>query len=116
MKQNDTYNNEEEQAEDQVATTNQDYLFGADLSLTQKYLARREKLKALSSQNKKEIDRKATKGRKIRYIVHDKLQNFMTAAENNDLLGGKQSILDNLFGQKRVDKIEEKDIVNQAKK
>lgn len=74
LKQNDTYNNEEEQVEEDTgAGTNQEYLFGADLSLTQKYLARREKLKQLSSQNKKEIDRKATKGRKIRYTVHDKL-------------------------------------------
>ena len=89
LKANDTYNNEDGEQDDQIATTNQDYLFGADLSLTQKYLARREKLKALSSANKKEIDRKATKGRKIRYTVHDKLQNFMTAQENHALLGGK---------------------------
>ena len=49
------------------------FLYGADLSLTQKYLMKRQKLKELNIQRKKEIDQKATKGRKIRYVVHDKL-------------------------------------------
>ena len=31
---------------------------------------------------KNEIDRKATKGRKIKYIVHEKLLNFMQPIEN----------------------------------
>ena len=52
---------------------NDDYLYGADLSMTQKYLVKRQKLKELAASKKKEIDRKATKGRKIRFVVHDKL-------------------------------------------
>ena len=59
-----------------------EFLYGADLSLTQKYLAKKQKLKEVAQQKKKEIDRKATKGRKIKYIVHDKLQNFMTPLDN----------------------------------
>ena len=49
------------------------FLYGADLSLTQKYLMKRQKLKELNIKRKKEIDQKATKGRKIKYVVHDKL-------------------------------------------
>ena len=52
---------------------NDEYLYGADLSMTQKYLVKRQKLKELAAIKKKEIDRKATKVRKIRFVVHDKL-------------------------------------------
>uniref|UniRef100_A0A7S3MWN6 Apoptosis-antagonizing transcription factor C-terminal domain-containing protein n=1 Tax=Strombidium inclinatum TaxID=197538 RepID=A0A7S3MWN6_9SPIT len=78
-----------------------DYLHGADLSLTQKYLAKREKLKELNLQRKKEIDRRATKGRKIKYIVYDKLKNFMTPVEESTFtVIGKDAILSNMFGKK----------------
>lgn len=50
-----------------------EYLYGADLSMTQKYLLKRQKMKELQMQQKKEIDRKASKGRKIKYVVHDKI-------------------------------------------
>ena len=33
-------------------------------------------------EKKNEIDRKATKGRKIKYIVHEKLLNFLQPVEN----------------------------------
>jgi hypothetical protein len=48
---------------------------------------------------KKEVDRKASKNRKIRYVVHDKLVNFMTPLENLALSEGKENILTTLFGQ-----------------
>lgn len=53
---------------------------GADLGLTQKYLERKRKLQEANqgTQLKKEVDRKASKNRKIRYVVHEKLVNFMT--------------------------------------
>ena len=59
-------------------------------------------MKELSAaQKKKEIDRRATKGRKIKYIVHDKLQNFMTPLDSSTFtLDGKDSILKNLFGHR----------------
>ena len=75
-----------------------DYLYGADLSLTQKYLAKKQKLKEIEISRKKQIDRKATKGRKIRYVVHDKIQSFMAPSENMALMEGKDYIINNLFG------------------
>lgn len=60
---------------------------------------KRQKMKELNVQRRKEIDRKATKGRKIRYVVWDKMQNFMSAEPNLSLLEGKESIIKNLFGQ-----------------
>jgi protein AATF/BFR2 len=52
--------------------------------MTQKYIIKRQKLKELAATKKKEIDRKATKGRKIRYVVHDKLLSFMTPDDNHN--------------------------------
>jgi protein AATF/BFR2 len=50
---------------------------------------------------KKEVDRKASKHRKIRYVVHDKLVNFMTPLDNlSTIFDGKDSILTSLFGQR----------------
>jgi protein AATF/BFR2 len=54
-------------------------------------------LKELQVQKKKEVDRKATKGRKIRYVVHEKLLNFMTPDDNHKQLEGKEAIIKNLF-------------------
>lgn len=79
-----------------------DYLYGADLSLTQKYLAKKQKLKEIEIQKKKEVDRKATKGRKIRYVVHEKIQSFMAPSENMVLIEGKDHIINNLFGQTKM--------------
>ena len=50
-------------------------------------------------EKKNEIDRKATKGRKIKYIVHEKLLNFMQPNENLQALEAKDSVLSNMFGQ-----------------
>lgn len=54
-------------------------------------------MKELQVQKKKEVDRKATKGRKIRYVVHEKLLNFMTPDDNHKQLEGKEAIIKNLF-------------------
>ena len=49
---------------------------------------------------KKEVDRKASKNRKIRYIVHEKIVNFMTASDNlSNMYEGRESTLKSLFGQ-----------------
>jgi protein AATF/BFR2 len=55
-------------------------------------------MKELEIERKKDIDTKATKGRKIKYLVHDKLLNFMAPSENHTLLPGKNSIINNMFG------------------
>lgn len=88
---------------------NDDYLYGADLSMTQKYLVKRQKLKELAAIKKKEIDRKATKGRKIRYVVHDKLQSFMTPEQNLDEMEGKDQLMANLFGQNQTTATDKKE-------
>jgi len=48
------------------------------------------------------MDTKATKNRKIRYVVHDKVLNFMTPLENLQLSEGRDAIISGLFGG-RVD-------------
>ena len=78
------------------------YLDGADLGLTQKYLERKRKLQMNKGEKmKKDVDRKASKNRKIRYIVHEKIVNFMTPHDNNNIGGiydGRDSVLLSLFG------------------
>jgi len=56
-------------------------------------LAKKQQLKEIQLKKKKEIDRKATKGRKIRYVVHDKMQSFMAPEENLRALEYRDSIL-----------------------
>ena len=41
----------------------------------------------------KAIDTKATKNRKIRYIVHDKILNFTTPLDNLKLTEGRDAII-----------------------
>ena len=53
---------------------------------------------AAGEQKKKEVDRKASKARKIRYVVHDKILNFMSAMQNHQLEEGRDAIVSNLFG------------------
>lgn len=53
---------------------------------------------AAGEQQKKEVDRKASKARKIRYVVHDKILNFMSALQNHQLEEGRDAIVSNLFG------------------
>jgi len=47
---------------------------------------------------KKVVDRKASKNRKLRYDVHQKLMNFMAPTENVQMIPGRDQILKNLFG------------------
>lgn len=56
---------------------------------------------------KKEVDRRASKNRKIRYVVHEKLVSFMTPADNLSLQEGRESILRSLFGQQPLQVSEE---------
>ncbi|KAK4166803.1 protein bfr2 [Cladorrhinum sp. PSN259] len=44
---------------------------------------------------RKQVDRRASKGRKLRYTVHEKLQNFMAP---DDRRGWEESAIDRLFG------------------
>ena len=46
----------------------------------------------------KEVDRRASKNRKIRYVVHDKILNFLTPVDNLGMLEGRDAIVTNLFG------------------
>ncbi|KAK5136768.1 hypothetical protein LTR08_002064 [Meristemomyces frigidus] len=52
------------------------------------------------AKTKKNVDTKASKGRKLRYTVHEKLQNFM-APENRSTWGERQTgeLFGSLFGQ-----------------
>jgi protein AATF/BFR2 len=63
------------------------------------------------NKKKAEIETKATKNRKIRYIVHDKILNFLTPNENLHLAEGRDAIVSNLFGgsTKRVKKVDRQD-------
>lgn len=53
---------------------------------------------AAGEQVKKEVDRRASKNRKIRYVVHDKIINFLTPLENLTIFEGRDAIVNNLFG------------------
>lgn len=84
------------------------YLDGADLGLTQRFLERKKRLEQGQGEkaNKKEVDRKASKNRKIRYVVHPKLVNFMTPLDDLNVSGtqdgaihARQSLLLSMFGQ-----------------
>lgn len=61
-----------------------------------------------NKQNKKTIDTKASKGRKVRYTVHEKLQNFMAAEGDTGRdtamwsERGKNEFFGSLFGQDRA--------------
>jgi len=76
-----------------------EFLGNADLSLTQRYLQKKQKIKEQQqAKTTKEVDRKASKNRKIRYVVHEKIVNFMTIQENIDKMDGRDAIVGNLFG------------------
>ena len=61
----------------------------------------KKKREALQKRMKKEVDRKASKNRKIRYIVHDKITNFMAPdTPENQVEQPRESILAFMFGQK----------------
>lgn len=65
-----------------------------------------------SSVPKKDVDRRASKNRKLRYDVHQKLMNFMAPLENVQIIPGRDQILKNLFGL--YEKMDD-DIANRAK-
>jgi len=46
----------------------------------------------------KDVDRKASKNRKVRYSIHAKLLNFMPA-QNENLLEARDEIVKNLFNK-----------------
>jgi protein AATF/BFR2 len=75
-------------------------LGNADLGLTQKYLQKRAKMQEAKGKKVKAIDTKATKNRKLRYIVHDKILNFTTPLDNLKLTEGRDAIVQGLFGGK----------------
>ena len=56
---------------------------------------------AREAKTKKVVDTKASKGRRLRYTVHEKLQNFM-APEDRGLWGERQrdELFSSLFGQR----------------
>lgn len=82
--------------------TERRFLGGADLGLTQKYLDKKKRLAEEARQRKKDIDRKASKNRKIRYVVHDKLLNFLMPQQNLLAMEGRQALVGNLFGAKKM--------------
>lgn len=56
------------------------------------------KNKLLQAKPKKDVDRRASKNRKVRFEVHQKLINFVAPIENTHLLPGRDHLLRNLFG------------------
>ena len=51
---------------------------------------------------KKDIDRRASKNRKIRYVVHDKILNFLVPIDNLQAVEGREALVSNLFGAKKM--------------
>ena len=66
------------------------------MSLTQEYLRKREKMKKFIEKKKK--SNKISKDKKLKYIIHDKLVNFMVPQEEELLAKGREDILKILFG------------------
>ncbi|KAF5294094.1 hypothetical protein FQR65_LT10918 [Abscondita terminalis] len=63
-------------------------------------------LQNLRSKMKKKVDTKATKGRKIRYVVHPKLVNFMASVEDTTWQeSAKTELYNSLFGKNRPCKV-----------
>ena len=81
--------------------TERRFLGGADLGLTHKYLAKKARMAEQKKKAKVDIDRRASKNRKIRYVVHEKLLNFMTSMQVNlQKVEGRDALVGNLFGVK----------------
>ena len=68
---------------------------GLLLGNTQAYLKERM---LRSKAARPDVDRRASKARKLRYDVHMKLLNFMTPIENIRILPGRDEMIKNLFG------------------
>ena len=84
------------------AETEKRFLGGADLGLTQKYLEKKQKMAEQARKAKKDIDRRASKNRKIRYVVHDKILNFLVPVDNLQVVEGRDALVGNLFGAKKM--------------
>ena len=64
-------------------------------------MRKKQKLAEQASKTKKDVDRKASKNRKIRYVVHDKILNFLTPQQNLLAVEGREALVANLFGAKK---------------
>lgn len=70
------------------------------LSLYKKY----SEIQRMRSKMKKKVDTRASKGRKIRYDVHEKLVNFMAPINRNTMLDDAKDVLfKSLFGNFKVE-------------
>ena len=65
---------------------------------------------------KKDVERRASKARIIRYVVHYKLLNFMPPQENLQVLEGKQAMVSNMFGKRTARVMQEEGQDQMAKK
>ena len=74
---------------------------------TENYIASRKK------SSKKEVDRRATKGRKLKYEVHEKIINFMVPMENELLLPNRDVVMNQVFGNKNKENVIEKEKVKE---
>ena len=89
-------------AADAVSLGAADETEGADgVQMTQEFLKRRELLGGQRRRVKKEIEKRVSKERRIKYIVHEQLVNFMTAEPDVELNAGRDQIIRGLFGQRR---------------
>ena len=94
----------QKQAQSEAQNENNEFL----LEDTRLYLKNRQ----LKARPKKDVDRRASKNRKLRFDVHSKLMNFIAPIDNTLVLAGRDQILKNLFGL--YDKIDEK-VANQSR-
>lgn len=64
--------------------------------ITKKFI----ELQKVRSKMKKKVDTRASKGRKIRYVVHNKIVNFMAPRDNQEWTDeSKSELYSSLFGQ-----------------
>ena len=70
--------------------------------MTQKYLNKKKQMNEQARKAKKDIDRRASKNRKIRYVVHEKILNFLTPLHNTLAVEGREALVNNLFGVKKI--------------
>ena len=84
--------------------------------MTHKFLQRRQQMKEQGAKAKKEVDRRASKNRKIRYVVHDKILNFLTPQQNLLAVEGRQALVANLFGVKKAQNEVEQQLTGKKRK
>ena len=87
---------------DLISSRSSNSAYALSSSLSNIVLPSTTKLHEPGSKNKK-IDTKASKGRKVRYTVHEKLQNFTAEEERGTWEeGARREFFGSLFGAKRV--------------